>query len=102
MIVVSDTSPITALLTIGAAELLAQLFQEVVIPPAVRDELLRSHARLPAWLQVKAVQSPGQVRTYAQSVDLGEAEAIQLAQELHADPGYEIQRIRPHVSHCGA
>ena len=47
MIVVSDTSPITALLTIGAAELLAQLFGEVVIPAAVRDELLRSHLLLP-------------------------------------------------------
>jgi hypothetical protein len=85
MIVVSDTSPITALLTIGAAELLAQLFQEVVIPAAVRDELLRSHPLLPPWLQVKTVQSPSRVREYAQTVDVGEAEAIQLARELRAD-----------------
>jgi uncharacterized protein len=85
MIVVSDTSPITALLTIGAAELLAHLFQEVAIPPAVRDELLRSHPLLPSWLQVKTVQSPGQVRSYAQTVDIGEAEAIALARELRAD-----------------
>jgi uncharacterized protein len=85
MIVVSDTSPITALLTIGAAGLLAQLFQDVIIPPAVRDELLRSHAVLPSWLQVRAVQSLEQVRKYAHTVDLGEAEAIQLAQEIRAD-----------------
>ena len=85
MIVVSDTSPITALLTIGAAELLAQLFQEVVIPAAVRDELLRSHPLLPPWLQVKTVQSPSRVCEYAQTVDVGEAEAIQLARELRAD-----------------
>ena len=32
MIVVSDTSPLTALLTVGLEEILPQLFQEVVIP----------------------------------------------------------------------
>jgi len=85
MIVVSDTSPITALLTIGAAEMLAQLFQEVVIPPAVRNELLRNHPLLPPWLQVKAPQAESQIRMYAQTVDAGEAEATQLARELRAD-----------------
>ena len=43
MIVVSDTSPLTALLTVGEAELLPKLFLEVIIPEAVRGELLRSH-----------------------------------------------------------
>ena len=32
MIVVSDTSPLTALLTVGGADILPQLFSEVVIP----------------------------------------------------------------------
>lgn len=41
MIVVSDTSPLTALLTVGAEDLLPQLFSEVVIPEAARDELLQ-------------------------------------------------------------
>ena len=35
MIVVSDTSPITALLTVRHGNLLTQLFGEVIIPPAV-------------------------------------------------------------------
>ena len=43
MIVVSDTSPLTALLTVGQAEILSQLFGEVVIPQAVETELRRSH-----------------------------------------------------------
>lgn len=34
MIVVSDTSPITALLTVGKVDLLSQLFGEVIIPAA--------------------------------------------------------------------
>jgi predicted nucleic acid-binding protein len=38
MIVVSDTSPLTALLTVHRADLLATLFNEVVVPPAVQQE----------------------------------------------------------------
>ena len=85
MIVVSDTSPLTALLTVGVADLLPQLFSEVVIPEAVRNELRRGHSRLPSWLRVAAVANQTQARQYARIVDLGEAEAIELARELHAD-----------------
>ena len=85
MIVVSDTSPLTALLGVGAADILPQLFKEVIIPQAVREELRRSHAQLPPWLRVAAVENQEQARAYAQIVDAGEAEAIELARELHAD-----------------
>jgi len=84
MIVISDTSPLTALLTIGTADILTKLFREVVIPEAVRDEL-RSHSFLPPWLRIEAVANPAKARQYAQIVDAGEAEAIELARELHAD-----------------
>ena len=47
MIVVSDTSPLTALLTVKRSEVLPQLFAEVVVPRAVWDELRRSHIELP-------------------------------------------------------
>lgn len=85
MIVVSDTSPLTALLTVGQAALLADLFRDVVVPEGVRDELLHSHSSLPPWLRVEAIRNPAQVRQFAQIVDCGEAEAIELAKELHAD-----------------
>jgi len=85
MIVVSDTSPLTALLTIGEAHILPQLFGEVIIPQAVRGELLRSHRQLPEWLRVAVVRNPTQAGQYARTLDLGEAEAIELAKELHAD-----------------
>ncbi len=58
MIVVSDTSPITALLAVEKAELLKQLFGEVVIPNAVETELLRTHPALPAWLRVQPFPNP--------------------------------------------
>jgi predicted nucleic acid-binding protein len=85
MIVVSDTSPLTALLTVGEAALLPHLFHEVFIPNAVHAELLRNHPRLPNWLQVGQVKDTAQATNYSRVVDAGEAEAIELARELHAD-----------------
>ena len=85
MIVVSDTSPLTALLTIAHADLLRLLFGEVIIPTAVKAELLRTHAALPDWLRVQAPKDGEKASLYGQSLDRGEAEAIALAEELHAD-----------------
>lgn len=85
MIVVSDTSPLTALLTVGAAEILPSLFGEVIIPEAVRDELLHTHSSLPEWVRVVAVKNVAETQRLSRSADLGEAEAIELAKELHAD-----------------
>ena len=80
MIVVSDTSPLTALLIIGQSELLTLLFGDVFIPPAVKSELLRTHPILPDWLRVQALRDDAKAELYARSLDRGEAEAIALAQ----------------------
>lgn len=85
MIVVSDTSPITALITIGEFRLLNEIFGEVVIPPAVERELLAEHPKLPTGLRVIQVRNANQVTAYRAMVDAGEAEAIQLAKEVGAD-----------------
>ncbi|MEX1028175.1 MAG: hypothetical protein WD049_09250 [Candidatus Paceibacterota bacterium] len=79
MIVVSDTSPVTALLQVGRGSLLPTLFDEVLIPPAVQAELLRFHQVLPDYLQVRAVQNEQAVVGLCQELDRGEAEAIVLA-----------------------
>jgi uncharacterized protein len=85
MIVVSDTSPISALLKIGEVQLLKQLFGEVIIPVAVQNELLRAHSNLPLWVRVVSVQNLISAAKFRALVDAGEAEAIQLAKELRAD-----------------
>ena len=41
MIVVADTTPLNYLVLIEAVQLLPRLYQRVLIPPAVRDELTR-------------------------------------------------------------
>jgi uncharacterized protein len=85
MLVVSDTSPVTALLQVGQAELLPALFDRVLIPPAVQNELLRFHPSLPDFLAVKAIQNAPVAESLSHELDRGEAEAIVLAEELHAE-----------------
>ncbi len=85
MIVVSDTSPLTALLTVGEADLLPSLFAEVIIPEAVHGELVHSHPSLPEWLRVGSASNLPEVVRFSEMVDSGEAEAIALAKEIHAD-----------------
>ena len=85
MIVVSDTSIITSLIHIGREQLLAELHGEVLIPPAVQAELSRTHAPIPGFLQVRPVHDLASVARLEVELDLGEAEAIVLAQETKAD-----------------
>ena len=85
MIVVSDTTAISNMLTVGRAELLPQLFRRVLAPPAVFAELLAWHDALPAWLEVTTVSDTARVIRYRQLVHAGEAEAIALALEVRPD-----------------
>ena len=84
MVVISDTSPITALLLADQAELLRGLFTRVVIPPAVQRELLCAHTQLPPWIEVISPRHiPASITEGG--LDAGETEAIALALELHPD-----------------
>jgi uncharacterized protein len=85
LLVVSDTTAITSLLKIGQFEILLKLFNEVVIAEAVRDELLRYHASIPANLGIKAVKDKGLLSALLERLEAGEAESITLASELKAD-----------------
>jgi predicted nucleic acid-binding protein len=93
MTVVSNTSPLRYLVAAGQADLLAKLFGTILIPAAVEREILDPHAPLsvqrwmaqrPPWLEVREVQTAPDAELTGQ-LDPGEAEAIQLAQELRAD-----------------
>lgn len=84
MIVVSDTSPITTLLQIGRTDLLRELYGEVLIPQAVRDELAAAHPSLPDFFQCVPVANHQAVDSLLAELDAGEAEAIVLAKERRA------------------
>lgn len=85
MIVVSDTTAVSNLLTVGRADLLISLFGRVLIPPAVWSELSLFHSDLPEWLEVVTVNDESRIHTYQQEVHTGEAEAIALACEMQPD-----------------
>jgi predicted nucleic acid-binding protein len=85
MIVVSDTSAITALLQTGQEEILATLYSDVIIPREVESELLRFHAGIPAFIRVFPVTDAKRFRKLCAEVDVGEAAAITLMLEGHGD-----------------
>ena len=91
-LVIADTGPINYLILIDHVDILPALFERVVLPSAVRDELARSKAppvvqkwiaEPPSWVDVRPVV---QVHDPAlDKLDAGEEDAIALAIELHAD-----------------
>jgi predicted nucleic acid-binding protein len=92
MIVVADTSPINYLILIGEIEILTKMYGTVVIPRAVREELLRPSApemvrnwtnQLPIWLEVHTPVNAADASLA--TLDPGERDAIILASELKAD-----------------
>src|SRR5260370_8199652 len=92
MIVIADTTPVNYLVLMEAVDVLPRLFGQVLIPPAVFTELKDPEtpsqvrawlANAPSWLQVQTLRShPDPGLDY---LDVGEREAIALAEELKAD-----------------
>jgi predicted nucleic acid-binding protein len=90
--IVSDTTPLNYLVLIEAVEILPNLYQRVLIPPAVRTELAHANtpdivrawiSQPPSWLQVVSLKRsahPG-----PSHLDAGEREAISLASANQAD-----------------
>lgn len=93
MIVVSNTSPIFYLSTIGQLDLLRQLYAEIVIPKTVLNEITNvgntdvSARVVPtlSWMKTQSATDQTFVNTLRAEIDPGEAEAIALAVELNAD-----------------
>jgi hypothetical protein len=85
VITVSDTTAVTTLLKVGRVDLLTGLFGQVLIPPAVEHELLKHHGALPSCCNVQRVADSERLRRLQTQADPGEAEAICLAVETHAD-----------------
>ena len=90
-IVVSDTSPIRALSHLQRLDLLAALYGEVLIPPAVAAELENPASTLPIVrvasipaVRVEAPTDPAQIARFRAGLDPGESEALALAIEVGA------------------
>ena len=93
MIVVADTSVLINLCRVGQGDLFQQLFHEVVIPPEVAGEFLRWAAEtsrfaglvLPIGIRQQSPRLAPPIVRAAKGLDAGEAAALSLAVEIHAD-----------------
>ena len=85
MLVVGDTSPLTGLLQIGRESLLVTLFGKVLVPPAVRDELLQFHVSIPPVIETHPIHDHEAAAALGNDLGAGESEVIVLAQESQAD-----------------
>jgi predicted nucleic acid-binding protein len=90
--VISDASVLIALGAAGLSGLLREFYSDVLVPPAVWDEVTQAGARPGAaegraarsdgWLQVRHPRLEALVARLKADLDNGEAEAIALAVEL--------------------
>jgi predicted nucleic acid-binding protein len=92
MIVISDTTPINHLILVGKIFVLPELLGKVIIPFAVFQELQADKtpksvkefiANLPEWLEVRQANILSD--RDLDELDVGEREAIVLAEQLNAD-----------------
>lgn len=92
MIIVSDSGPIISFARARHLELLRQLFQEIVIPEAVYEEIaIIGSGRAGAkevisgkWIKKRKIENRLRIKQLPAMLGLGEKEAIILAQELNA------------------
>ena len=89
MAIVANAGPLIALGRIGQLGLLPILYEKVIVPPAVYREITRE-ANLPGaqelrqatWFHTSGVGDQSAVHRLLFRLDLGESEAIVLAQEM--------------------
>lgn len=95
MIVISDTTPIISLIKIKSLDILGTMYKKIIIPKAVYDELIinmdhQSEIDIVqncAFLETKMVEDNLSVSLLQKQLklDLGESEAIVLANRINAD-----------------
>jgi predicted nucleic acid-binding protein len=92
-LVIADTGPVNYLLLIGHIEILPALFEKVILPSAVKDELANADTPLsvrewiadpPTWVDVRHTATAAKDALMA-SLGPGETAAIALAAEIHAE-----------------
>ena len=79
ILVVSDTSAVSALLQTEQVGLLERLYDQIVIPSVVEQELLRGHASIPSFIRVHSIEETPELQRRRTILDEGEACAITLA-----------------------
>jgi predicted nucleic acid-binding protein len=94
MVVVADTGPLNYLVQIDAIDILSKLFERVIMPTSVHEELTRRGApaavrawagRIPAWLMVMPIENCDWSNAPWPALDEGERAVIALAANVGAE-----------------
>lgn len=89
-LIVADSSPLITLLNIGQFELLTKLFDHIIVPPMVAEEVGRGEGSDSVWFDMQAsgfirttrLQPDQRLAVLLLQIDPGESEAILLADQL--------------------
>ena len=87
---VSNTTPIITLSSIGKIEILKDIFQEIIIPQAVYEEIKAkqgygyNEVDL-SFITVQTIQNTEQEKILLEQLDAGEVQTIVLSKEINAD-----------------
>lgn len=93
-LVVADTGPLNYLILAGAIDVLPELFEQILVPAAVYDELTHIDApapvrvfvaQRPSWLDVRSSLGRRNDDPIDKALDEGERAAIVLAISVRAD-----------------
>lgn len=91
-IVISNTTPIITLLSLGKLDLLRELYDKIYIPQAVYQEIedgkhkpFYTDLKQLSWIEIKTVQNELALSILSNDLDKGEAEAIILYKEMNAN-----------------
>ena len=87
---VSNTTPIISLSSIGKIEILKDLFQEIIIPQAVYDEIKAKQGYGYdevdlSFITVQTIRDTEQEKLLLEQLDAGEVQTIVLSKEINAD-----------------
>jgi predicted nucleic acid-binding protein len=93
MRVVVNATPLIALSLVNRLDLLRRLFDEVIVPPAVYEEITAKDAgragvtalNSAAWINVVPLKASPTVEPLLLGLDLGELEVLLLAREVEPD-----------------
>lgn len=90
--IISNTTPIIALLGVGKLSILKDLYGQILVPDTVVDEIERGNnkffyedIRQIYWIKIKTISRLEIYNSLLDNLDKGEAAVITLAQEYNAD-----------------
>ena len=91
-IIVSNTTPLITLISIGKLDLLKRLYRKIYIPQAVFQEMENGkhkdayiNLKQQNWIEIREIKDEFALLNLTKIVDKGEAEAIILHQEMNAN-----------------